>query len=161
MVLAGLVVLILLCGLWWLSLKLLDMRQAHPATHYRQFVREWPGQLLDKRVIDALVRGNVEALEATYCELKVRPGTFAEAVVSLAVAEAQGDVIKAQRGLESIRLMRGSGDLTAAQRQCGLLELLEARLRLVLADAGNDPRQWELARAALARRPSASGRSAG
>jgi len=159
-VLAGLAVLSLLAASWWLSLTLLGRMQGAPATRLDKLIEGWPGQPPGKGVVRALASNDLPALEAAYSELKTRPGTFAEAVVSLALAEATGDIVKAQRGLEAVRLMQDESGETGAQRASGVLNMLESRLRLVLADSGNDPRQRALAQAAMDRNASASARSA-
>lgn len=161
LVLADLATVCLLGASWWVSLRVLGGIQGASAARLDKLIKRWPGHPLDSNVMDALAACDLPVLEVAYSELKAHPGTLAEAVVSLALAEATGDTVKAQRGLEAVRLMLNNPDVTMAERRSGVLDGLESRLRLVLADAGYDPRQRELAQAALERKSSAGGPSAG
>ena len=159
-------VAVALAAFWWLCLRVLDACSITPAVtstrwgDARELVRQWGGSDFDRATLRALDDGDPVALQTEYAKLNAPPPVptelvcgrmFAEALVSLALAEASGDIAKAHRGLEAVRWLR-AGPVSASQQQRRLvLDLIEARVRLVLADAGDDPLQRQLAMSALDR----------
>ena len=174
--LAFLAVAGLLAGVWWLSLRALDLfdRLAAPSgdagingTHI--LIKQWGSAGLTAPMLRALLQNDLAALDQRYGELKAVPPVseltaddriFEESLVSLALAEATADVAKAHRGLEAVRRLRCGLSDGGQNRRLAVLDVIEARLRLVLADTGHDGGQRALAMAAL-ERASASGQSVG
>jgi hypothetical protein len=149
---SSLAVLAILGVAWWLSLRALAWMESNAtagplsAREISAILRHWPGPSPSVGVRVALEKRNLIALQDIYCELKAEPASFAASLVSLVLAEAGADLAKAHRGLEAIRLMRNRPALEAdASEQSAALDYIEGRLRLVLADAGQDLRQQRLA----------------
>jgi hypothetical protein len=167
-----LMILGVLAAAWWLSLRALDWatgeRPLGPAAgDVAALVARWHGADIPIDTRQALRTADIAALDICYERLKVdswrsnaRQGSqvLEEALVSLALAETSCDLAKAYRGLEALQRLRCEMAEAGPGRDEALLDLMEARLRFVLAEVGRDPRQQSLASAALERAVAAGAR---
>lgn len=147
---------------WQFCLRLLNAitaggpAEASSARIFCDLVKQWGAPEFAAPTRQALATGDLVSLSERYNALKsaVNCGQatrFEEAIVSLALAETAGDCAKAYRGLEAVRQLRASMAAAMPEQRSNVLDLIEARLRLVLADAGRDPHQKQLAMAVLER----------
>ena len=169
-----LAVLSILGAAWWLSLRALDWASGKTSSEadrvggVDRFARHWPGEEIPVWLRRALRTHDAAGLAEYYCQLKELSTAadnfdtscaFQEALVSLALAEAIEDIAKAHRGLEAVRRLQHQITASGTDPRLTVLDLMECRLRLVLAHAGQEPRQHTLAMQALAR--AESGRESG
>jgi len=149
---------------WFAAVRLLDAIEARaaakPAADGLDLVRAWGDSAIDPAVARALADADRAALDGCYEQFRsmanggngefcARP--FEEALVSLVLAEAEGSLPKAYRALEAVRCLRDHRAADDHARREIVLDLIEARGRLVIAEIGRDPRQRQLAMTALAR----------
>ena len=144
-------VVAILGSAWWLSLRVLDTLTPPPVRHSETtddivgLVGCLSGEHLPAELRDALMHRDIETLELFYERSKTAPPSFVGALVSLALSEIQSETAKAYRGLETVRLLRRQLPSTDLEPKFRALDLLEARLRLMLADVGQEPRQRQFA----------------
>ena len=167
-----LAVLAVLAVAWWLSLRALDWAtgarpRGRAVGDVAALMAQWQGADIPANAKHALRTCDLAELDMCYQRLRADswrpdPGLesrdFEEALVSLALAEASSDIAKAHRGLEALRHLRCELLQDRSGRNRVVLGLIEARLRLVLADAGRDPHQRALALLAVERVDAASPR---